>query len=91
MAVGGFSYHVSHPGGRSYDSYPVNAFEAESRRVNPYESMGFTQGPYTPRPDIDALREFFPLNYEPRPIAPPLEEPTEEYPHTLDLRRSSIV
>lgn len=87
MAVGGFSYHVSHPGGRSYDTYPVNAFEAESRRVNRYESMGFTQGPYTPRPEVDALREFFPLNYEPRPMAPPIEEPTEEYPHTLDLRR----
>ncbi len=86
-AIGGFSYHVSHPGGRSYETYPVNAFEAESRRVNRYESMGFSQGPISPRPEIDALREFFPQNYAPRPMAPPLEEPDNEFPHTLDLRR----
>ena len=87
-AIGGFSYHVSHPGGLSYETYPINAFEAESRRVNRYESMGYTQGPISPRPKVDALREFFPLNYEPRPMAPPSEEPSEEYPHTLDLRRN---
>lgn len=89
MAIGGFTYHVSHPGGRSYDAYPVNAFEAESRRVNRYESQGFTQGPFTPRPAADALREFFPNHYPPRPMAPPVEEPSEEYPHTLDLRRKA--
>ena len=86
-SVGGCSYHVSHPGGRSYETYPINAFEAESRRVNRYDNVSHTQGPYTPRPDLDALREFFPMDGNPKPTAPPPEEASSEYPYTLDLRR----
>lgn len=85
-SLGGCSYHVSHPGGRSYDTFPVNAFEAESRRGNRYDTTTHTPGPYTPRPEVDALREFFP-DQKPRPMEPPPEEYPDEYPHTLDLRR----
>lgn len=87
-SVGGCTYHVSHPGGRHYDTFPINAFEAESRRVNRFWDHGHTQGTITPRPFNDAIREFFPNQQPPRPMAPPPEEPSGEYPHTLDLRRA---
>ncbi|MCV6626927.1 MAG: transglutaminase family protein, partial [Cellvibrionaceae bacterium] len=76
--------------GRSYDTFPVNAFEAESRRVNRFAQTSHSQGPYTPRPSTDALREFLP-HTEARPMAPPPEEAVGEYPHTLDLRRAADI
>ncbi|MDF1764134.1 MAG: hypothetical protein P1U57_12055, partial [Oleibacter sp.] len=55
------------------------------RRGNRFNNLSHTQGPYSPRPDIDALRQFFP-HTDPRPMAPPAEESYDEYPLTLDLR-----
>lgn len=86
-SIGGCTYHVTHPGGRSYDTFPINAFEAESRRVNRFWDFGHTPHVVPPLGDFDSIREFFPNHHPPRPMAPPPEEPTGEYPHTLDLRR----
>lgn len=86
-SIGGGTYHVSHPGGRSYETFPVNSYEAESRRINRFDTVSNTQGPITPRPEVDAIREFFPSTQAPRPMEPPLEESPGEYPYTLDLRR----
>jgi uncharacterized protein (DUF2126 family) len=72
-SIGGCTYHVSHPGGRGTDRFPINANEAESRRAARFEDLGMTGG------TIDV----------PVSMPPGLHQRGHRpYPVTLDMRRA---
>ena len=58
-SLGGCQYHVAHPGGRSFETFPVNAFEAESRRLARFFRFGHTPGKISVGlPDVSAEHPF---------------------------------
>lgn len=56
-SVGGCTFHSVHPGGRSFATFPVNSFEAESRRAARFFKFGHTPGPITLE-ELERSKEF---------------------------------
>ncbi|RBW49250.1 DUF2126 domain-containing protein [Marinobacter sp. F3R11] len=56
-SLGGCEYHVTHPGGRNFETLPVNSFEAEGRRMARFFRMGHSSGRQPLRP-VRKHREF---------------------------------
>ena len=86
-SIGGCSYHIAHRGGLSYDILPVNAYEAEARRVSRFWDINHSPGKFRPPPTTDTTGQFIPRVKESAPITAPIEEINEAFPYTLDLRR----
>ncbi len=98
-SIGGMSYFVSHPGGRTYDAFPVNSNEAESRRINRFWDFNHTQGEIEYISAALVKQSLVDVNGAKRAVLTKEKQkdkkifyfqnvsPSMEYPNTLDLRR----
>ncbi|HMQ46414.1 MAG TPA: transglutaminase family protein [Saprospiraceae bacterium] len=91
-AIGGCTYHVVHPGGRNYETFPVNSLEAESRRVTRFWEFN-----HSPRQhavivdqniDPSLQKSYLTFHNDKKENIVVRQIPlSKDFPHTLDLRR----
>ena len=90
-SIGGCTYYVAHPGGRSYDTYPVNSYEAESRRISRFWEFGHSQGDLEVTENMQQDANVSNATVQPQGSSKKFkykELPINyEFPNTLDLRK----
>ena len=87
-SIGGCTYFVAHPGGRSYETYPVNSFEAESRRINRFWEFGHSQGDIENiSQDSDNSSKSVQQRGSEKKFRYKVLPTNFEFPNTLDLRK----
>ncbi|AYL97813.1 DUF2126 domain-containing protein [Mucilaginibacter celer] len=87
-SIAACQYHVSHPGGRSYDTFPVNSYEAEARVISRFFDFGHSVNLVEPAASQQTAGGRFvtKMNILPQyTITQQVVNP--EYPYTMDLRR----
>jgi len=86
-SVAACQYHVAHPGGRNYETFPVNSYEAESRRISRFFDFGHAINLVEPTitPQTSAGRFITRVNIQSQ-YELQQEAVNPDYPYTMDLR-----